>query len=101
MDLVAVYKATDELLANSVRDLLLQNGVAAMVRPASVVGYGFKDVTSIGIWGEVLVYDKDAERAEELIAGFLGTLGYLEEAGLDPEDLEAQAISAEVPEDGL
>jgi hypothetical protein len=96
METVVVYNATDELLANSVRDLLLQNGIGAMVRPRHFAAYGVlvPDLNMSGIWGEVLVYDKDMERAEELIAGFLGTLGLLAEAELSDAELEAQALVA-------
>ena len=95
METVVVYDATDELMANSIRDLLLQSGIGSMIRPRHVPGYGglMADPLKFGTWGEVLVYDKDLEKAEELIAGFLGTLGMLAEA-----DLEEQALAAEPEE---
>lgn len=90
MDTVVIYEATDELMANSVRDLLLQSGIGAVLRQRHLPGYGIRDPLKFGVWGEVLVYAQDREKAEELIAGFLGTLGMLEEA-----DLAQQAMAAE------
>lgn len=79
MELVAVYEAPDVLLANSVRDLLLQNGIPAILQSREVEQIIGIPVSLSGSFGEVLVEPQDAERAEELIAGFLGTLGMLEE----------------------
>ncbi len=94
MDLVVVYRATDELMANSVRDTLRENGVNALVRPMFVASIGIQNPYDFGIWGEVLVDPRDLERAEEYTAGFLGTLGLLEEAEVSAEELERQSLAA-------
>jgi hypothetical protein len=86
MSLVTVYDAVDELMANSIRDLLLQNGVPAMVKSGSgIEGYLVILGGAAMFRGEVQVDETDAERALELIGGFLGHLGLLEEAELEPE----------------
>lgn len=77
MALVQLYSTPDELMANSVRDLMLQNGIHAVYRRTD--GLQFTLVTTIQS-GEILVEEADLERAEELLGGFLGTLGELTEA---------------------
>lgn len=84
MGLVVVYEAVDELTALSVRDLLLQNGVPAMIRSAEVSAFGGA-VGGFNCWGEVLANEENLEKALELIAGFEGTLGELAELeGIPP-----------------
>ena len=79
MSLKAAYKAGDEFTAISVRDMLLQRGIATMIRKNEIPMYG--GLTLINEpWGEVLVEEENLNRAIELTAGFLGTLGELEEA---------------------
>jgi hypothetical protein len=85
MELVPVYVAVDEFMAVSVRDLLLQNGVPAVIKTApGIEGY----LSIIGgramYQGDVLVSPADEDRALELIGGFLGTLGELAEADEEP-----------------
>jgi hypothetical protein len=100
METVAVYEAENELLANSVRDLLLENGIAAALKPIQDSSYGgaLRNLSlRSNIWGEVLIGSADVDKAEELIYGFLGTLGYLAET-LDEGELSDQALKAQPPE---
>jgi hypothetical protein len=80
MALAAAYTADVEFMAQAVCDMLLQYGLGAMIRSFSVSGYNFAMPFSGGAWGEVLVEERDLERARELVGGFLGSLGELEEA---------------------
>jgi hypothetical protein len=77
MALVQLYPTPDELMALSVRDLLLQNGIGALYRRDDALA-GLQVMTIQ--FGEILVEEADLERAEELLGGFLGTLGMLTEA---------------------
>lgn len=81
MALISVYTADDELMANSVRDLMLQNGISAMIRSFAVPGYGIATQgVFIGGWGEVMVNEEDVEQAEELLTGFFDTFCESEES---------------------
>lgn len=79
MALKVLYKAPDELMANSVRDLLEENGVAAMVRSFQIPAYDGIAKMMRPDWGQVLVDDEDWERAKELLDGFLASAEELPE----------------------
>jgi hypothetical protein len=81
MTLKKVYNTNDELLAYSVRDLLLQNGVPALLRTYDGLAMAGIAPEVVGGFADVEVEAEDYERALELIGGFLGTLGELKEAG--------------------
>ena len=79
MGLVSIYRASDEFHALTIRDLLLQSGIGAMIRSEEIpMSGGFTILRRP--WGEVLVEEADVNKAIELIAGFEGTLGELGEA---------------------
>ena len=102
VETVVVYEAANELLANSVRDLLLEHGIAAAIKPLQDSAYGgaLRNLSlRSDVWGEVLIDSANIDKAEELIYGFLGTLGYLAEA-LDETELESQALQTEPEESG-
>jgi hypothetical protein len=87
MGLIGVYDAYDALTAQSVCDLLRQNGVAAVIDEDSLSAiFG-----SMGLNGKpryhILIHEEDEERALEMIAGFFGTLGELAELEVEePEE---------------
>jgi len=92
MGLVVVYEAADEFSALSVRDLLQQNGVPAMIRSEEVSAFGGA-ITGFNCWGEVLANEEDLEKALELIGGFEGTLGELAELeGLPPGKVDPEKL---------
>lgn len=84
MSLVIVFTATSEFQALTLRDLLQQNDIPAMLKSSIVPGYNF-NVINPSVWGDVLVNDVHVERARELIVGFYGTLGEL--AVAEPLDM--------------
>jgi len=88
MALRSAYSAPSEFMALTVRDLLRENGIGAMLKSYEVAGFNIDMHHSGGLWGEVLVEEEDLNRALELIAGFRGTLGELAEAepGETPEE---------------
>lgn len=88
MDTISVYKAQNELMALTVKDMLDENKVACMIRTNVIAGI---DWSLKAIWGEVLVFAADEDRALELIGGFQGTLGMLSEHVEDPEGLDEDA----------
>jgi hypothetical protein len=78
MALTTVYTAQDEFLALSIRDLLAADGIQCLLFSNELPGFG--GVTWLDRpWGEVRVEEEDADRALELIGGFLGSLGELTE----------------------
>jgi len=58
-------------MANSVRDLLEQNGVPAIVHSFQLPAYDGVAMVMRPAWGEVLVEEADFERAREMVDGFL------------------------------
>lgn len=73
MALKAVYSPPDELLANTVRDLLESAGIPALVRSFQIPAYDGIARMMRPTWGEVLVEEEDWERARELVEGFLAS----------------------------
>ena len=71
MALTAVYKPADELMANTVRDLLEQSGIPALIHSYQLPAYDGIARVMRPAWGEVLVEESDLERARELVRGFL------------------------------
>ncbi len=89
MALTAVYTAQDEFLALALRDMLADEGIACMLFSNELPGFG--GVTFLDrAWGEVRVEEENAERATELISGFLGSLGELSEAEVLGEEEEEE-----------
>ena len=71
MALKVLYKPPDELMANSIKDLLEENGIAAMVRSFQIPAYDGIAMMMRPEWGQVLVEEEDMARAQELLQGFL------------------------------
>lgn len=71
MALTAVYKPADEFMANTVRDLLEQSGIPALIHSYQLPAYDGIARVMRPAWGEVLVEETDLERARELVRGFL------------------------------
>lgn len=58
-------------MANSVKDLLEQEGIPAMIRSFQVPAYDGIARMMRPNWGEVLVSETDLDRAQELLESFL------------------------------
>jgi len=58
-------------MANTVRDLLEQSGVPALIHSYQIPAYDGLARVMRPDWGEVLVEEADLARARELIDGFL------------------------------
>jgi hypothetical protein len=71
-DVVSVHKATTELEAQIMRDMLEDAGIHAMVRSRLVPGYDIP--VPPGVWGEVLVRPEDKVEATRLIEEYLDAL---------------------------
>jgi hypothetical protein len=71
MAMKAVYRAPDELMANTIKDLLDQGGVPALVHSFQIPAYDGIAQVMRSSWGEVLVEESAFERARELVEGFL------------------------------
>jgi hypothetical protein len=74
-DLVKVYEAPDELMANSISALLEQGGIRAIIDSQESRAFPGLAEELEGRWGDVLVHSADEQRALELVAGFLGKPG--------------------------
>ncbi|MGQ9707692.1 MAG: putative signal transducing protein [bacterium] len=72
MALKAVYQAENEFMANTIRDLLEQNGVPALIHSFQIPAYDGLAQMMRPAWGEVQVEETDLPRAREIIDGFLG-----------------------------
>ncbi|MEO0080022.1 MAG: DUF2007 domain-containing protein [candidate division WOR-3 bacterium] len=71
MALKAVYQAENELMANTIRDLLEQNGIPALIHSFQIPAYDSLALVMRPAWGEVLVEEEDMAEAREIIQGFL------------------------------
>ena len=58
-------------MANSVKDLLEQEGIPAMIRSFQVPAYDGIARMMRPNWGEVLVSETDLDRAQQLLESFL------------------------------
>ena len=87
MALQTVYSASNEFMALTVRDMLRENGIGAMIKRHEIAGLNVDMFSSGGAWGDVLVEEEQLNRDQELIGAFRGTLGQLAEASTDaPEE---------------
>jgi hypothetical protein len=78
MALIAVYRAENELMANTIKDLLEANGIPAMIHSFQIPAYDGVAQVMRPAWGEVLVRQEDSTTAKDLIEGFLATKGNFE-----------------------
>ncbi len=68
-----MYRPADEFMANTLRDLLEQSGIPAMIHSFQIPAYDGLARVMRPVWGEVLVEEQDWDRAKEVIEGFLAT----------------------------
>ena len=71
MKLISVYKAHDEFEAISLRDLLEKEDVQAVIRSRQIPMYDGIMTMAVGYWGDLLVKEKELEKAKGIIEGFL------------------------------
>ncbi len=71
MALRVVFRPADEFAANSIKDLLEQNGIPVLVHSYQIPAYDGIARMMRPSWGEVLVEEAQFEQAEELVQGFL------------------------------
>ena len=72
--MVGVYKAPDELMGVSIKSLLEEKGIKAILQSSQIPWYDSIMVSALGYWGEVLVQRKDEEKALILIKEFLDSV---------------------------
>lgn len=73
MALIAVYRAENEFMANTIKDLLENNGIPAMIHSFQIPAYDGIAQVMRPAWGEVLVREEDSTPAKDIIQGFLAT----------------------------
>jgi hypothetical protein len=71
MELISVCKARDEFEAISLRELLFEEGIEAIIQSRQVPMYDGVMTMAVGYWGDLLVREEDFQKAKELIEGFL------------------------------
>lgn len=86
MALVQVYRAENELMANTIKDLLETNGIPAMIHSFQIPAYDGIAQVMRPIWGEVLVREEESAIARELIDGFLASGGQNQTNAISPDD---------------
>jgi hypothetical protein len=62
-------------MANTLRDLLEQGGIPAMIHSFQIPAYDGLARVMRPVWGELLVEEQDWEKAQEVIEGFLAAEG--------------------------
>ncbi len=73
MALKVLYKPEDELLAMSLKALLEQSGIPAIIRSYQIPYYDGLAKMMRPQWGEILVDEDDYEEAQQLINDFLAS----------------------------
>jgi len=73
-DVVCVHRATTEVEAIAVEQVLRASGLRVWVRSRQVPGYATVIASASGVWGDVMVAAEDADRAREVLAGYLAAL---------------------------
>lgn len=81
MPLKLLYRPPDELMANSVKDLLEQEGIPTLVRSFQVPAYDGIAQVMRPAWGEVMVRESDWDRAKEVLDVFLQSRPETDEPG--------------------
>ncbi|MEO0076957.1 MAG: DUF2007 domain-containing protein [candidate division WOR-3 bacterium] len=71
MALKAVYKPADELIAMTIKSLLEQSGIKAVIRSFQIPWYDGLAKMMRPEWGEILVDEDDFNEAQEIIRNFL------------------------------
>jgi hypothetical protein len=66
-----VYKAPDELMAQTIKSLLESNGIKVYLKSYQVPMMDSIITYIKGNWGEILVLKEDSDAAKDLIEGFL------------------------------
>ena len=68
---VVVYRAPDEVTANLVRGLLEGEDISVMLESKMVPWMDGVMKMGEGYWGDVVVFEKNAERSRQLIDSYL------------------------------
>lgn len=69
--LKVVYKAPDEFMANTIKSLLENEGIDAVIKSHQIAMYDSIAMMMKPEWGQVLVRTGDYEEAKCLVEGFL------------------------------
>ncbi|MEO0053101.1 MAG: DUF2007 domain-containing protein [candidate division WOR-3 bacterium] len=86
MALKQVYRAENELMANTIRDLLEASGIPALVHSFQIPAYDGIAQVMRPAWGEVLVEEGNLAQAKEIIEGFLSGKPVEDAPGADQPD---------------
>jgi len=70
-ELKVVYKAPSEFMANTIKSLLENEGIDAVIRSHQIAMYDSIAMMMKPEWGEVLVRGQDFEEADEIVRDFL------------------------------
>jgi hypothetical protein len=84
--LKSVFKAPDEFVAITIREILAANNIEAVVRRFETTWLDGLPKVLKGYWGEVLVIEDDWAEADECVREFLKAAE--EGSGLDDDDPE-------------
>jgi hypothetical protein len=84
-DLVPVYEAPDQFLATTVESLLQHEGISATVQSRQMPMYDGLALMQNPVWGRVLVLERNAGRARDVINVFLRSVGEADAAAAASE----------------
>jgi hypothetical protein len=70
-NLKVVYKAPDEFMANTIKSLLENEGIDAVIKSHQIAMYDSIAMMMKPEWGQVLVRHENYEEAKCLVEGFL------------------------------
>ncbi len=72
-NLINIYKMPDEITGIGIKSLLEKEGIDCVLQSSQIPWYDSVMVSALGYWGEILVKEKDKEKAEAIIEDFLRT----------------------------
>lgn len=95
--LVSVFRAPDAIQAEIVRGTLEAEGIFAVVGEQVTGAYAGPFSVGEGAWGEILVAEVDAARAQALLADYDTSQTALQNS-VDLDELTAQAVASSDPQ---
>jgi len=70
-NLINIYKMPDEITGIGIKSLLEKEGIDCVLQSSQIPWYDSVMVSALGYWGEILVKEKDKEKAEAIIEDFI------------------------------
>jgi len=70
-NLISIYKVPDEVTGVTLKSLLEEQGIKAILRSSQIPWLDNIMTKALGYWGEILVKEEDRDKAKNIIKDFL------------------------------